>query len=152
MGLMDALKKEFCFYPLEGKDKQSVLTDLIEKFCAAYGFDEISRKHVEDAVFARETLCSTGLENGIAIPHAKLDFIKNTLVALAVSRNDIDFGAPDGKTTKVFFLVLGSTDKPSEHVQVLSQIAKLAKNTSLIKAIRNVGSSQELSSLVLQEN
>ena len=149
MGLTEALKKEYCFYPIRGNDKESVLNDLISRFASAYGFDEDETADIRKAVFDREALCSTGLENGIAIPHAKLDFISETVVALGVGENDIDYGSADGNRTGIYFLVLGTSANPSEHVMVLSQIAKLAKSTSLLKAIRNARSSEEIAALVL---
>lgn len=148
MGLMEALKKEYCFYPLEGTTKEEILSDLVSKFSAAYGFDEQKEKEVLNAVLKREALCSTGLEDGVAIPHAKLGFIKNAVVSLAVSAEPIDFGSTDGSRTSVFFLVLGSEENPSEHVQVLSQIAKLTRNTSILNMIKRTRSSEELGSLL----
>lgn len=149
MGLTEALKKEYCFYPIEGDTKREVLEDLISKFVSEYGFSEEEEDAIMKAVFDRESLCSTGLENGIAIPHAKLDFIKETVVALGVGEKDIDYGSADGSKTGIYFLVLGTSSNPSEHVMVLAQIARLAKSTSLLKALRNARSSEEIADLVL---
>ena len=149
MGLTEALKREFCFYPIKGDDKQSVLDDLTSRFASEYGCDEDEEATIRKAVFDREALCSTGLENGIAIPHAKLDSIKETVVALGVGEKDIDFGSADGSRTGIYFLVLGSAANPSEHVMVLAQIARLAKSTALLKAIRNARSGEEIADLVL---
>ena len=123
MSLTDSLKKEFCFCPLKGRSKEEVLSNLLSSFASAYGMSEEEEKEALDAVMKREALGSTGLEHGVAIPHAKVDFIHKPVVAIAVGENEIDFSSADGKPTKVYFLVLGSDEHPSEHVQVLSQIA-----------------------------
>ena len=149
MGLTEALKREFCFYPIKGDDKQTVLDNLISRFVSEYGCDEDEEAEIRKAVFDREELCSTGLENGIAIPHAKLDSFKQTVVALGVGEKDIDYGSSDGSKTGIYFLVLGSAANPSDHVMVLAQIAKLAKSTALLKAIRNAKSGKEIADLVL---
>ncbi len=144
MSLTDSLKKEYCFCPLKGKTKNEVLTNLIADFSSAYGLDKEQENKVLDAVLKRESLGSTGLEHGIAIPHAKVDFIHEPVVALAVGENEIDFSASDGKPTQVYFLVLGSDEHPSEHVQVLSQIAQISRNSTLLRMIRSAKNRDDL--------
>ena len=100
-----------------------------------------------DAVLKRESLGSTGLEHGVAIPHAKVSFIHKPVVALAVGENDVDFSSADGKPTRVYFLVLGSDEHPSEHVQVLSQIAQVVKNTTMLNMMRNARTKDDLISI-----
>ena len=106
--------------------------------------EECTHTWVLDAVLKRESLGSTGLEHGIAIPHAKVDFIHEPVVALAVGENEIDFSASDGKPTQVYFLVLGSDEHPSEHVQVLSQIAQISRNSTLLRMIRSAKNRDDL--------
>lgn len=147
MSLTDSLKKEFCFCPLKGRSKEEVLSNLLSSFASAYGMSEEEEKKALDAVMKREALGSTGLEHGVAIPHAKVDFIHKPVVAIAVGENEIDFSSADGKPTKVYFLVLGSDEHPSEHVQVLSQIAQIARNSTLLNMIRNSRNKDELASI-----
>lgn len=129
MGLLDSLKKEYCFYPVVGDDKHSVLSDLVSKFSSVLGYDGKREEEMLSAVEKRETLGSTGLEQGVAIPHAKMASLEKPLVAVGVLEKEIDYGSVDGKATKVLFLVLGSDEYPNEHVQVLAEIAKLVKNS-----------------------
>ena len=147
MSLTDSLKKEYCFCPLKGSHKAEVLTNLIADFAAAYGLDESQEREALDAVLKRESLGSTGLEHGVAIPHAKVSFIHKPVVALAVGENDVDFSSADGKPTRVYFLVLGSDEHPSEHVQVLSQIAQVVKNTTMLNMMRNARTKDDLISI-----
>ncbi len=147
MSLTDSLKKEYCFCPLEGENKMELLENLVHEFSIAYGLDEDQEKSALNAVLEREKLGSTGLENGVAIPHAKVDFIKEPVVSLAVGRKEIDFDSADGKPTSVYFLVFGSPDHPSEHVQVLSQIAQVVKNSTMMRLIKNSKSQEDLISV-----
>ena len=147
MSLTDSLKKEFCFCPLKGKSKEEVLTNLVSSFASAYGLSSDEEKKALDAVMKREELGSTGLEHGVAIPHAKVDFIHKPVVALAVGDEDVDFSSADGKPTRVYFLVLGSNEYPSEHVQVLSQIAQIVKNSTLLNMIKGARSKEDLAAI-----
>lgn len=150
MGLLDSLKKEYCFYPVVGDDKHSVLSDLVSKFSSVLGYDGKREEEMLSAVERRETLGSTGLEQGVAIPHAKMASLEKPLVAVGVLEKEIDYGSVDGKATKVLFLVLGSDEYPNEHVQVLAEIAKLVKNSYFLTRILNVKSQKELQDLFFE--
>ena len=150
MGLLDSRKKEYCFYPVVGDDKHSVLSDLVSKFSSVLGYDGKREEEMLSAVEKRETLGSTGLEQGVAIPHAKMASLEKPLVAVGVLEKEIDYGSVDGKATKVLFLVLGSDEYPNEHVQVLAEIAKLVKNSYFLTRILNVKSQKELQDLFFE--
>ena len=144
MGLIESLKKEYCFCPVKGNDKQEVLSNFIKDFSIAANFDEAKETEILNAVFKREALGSTGLEEGVAIPHAKLSFIDKSVVAVGLGEKVIDYGSSDGKATNLYFLVLGSDENPSEHIQVLAQIAKLAKNHSVLRLLKSAKSGSDL--------
>ena len=147
MSLTDSLKKEYCFCPLKGDNKREVISNLMREFASAYGLSSEEEQATLNAVISRESLGSTGLEHGVAIPHAKVSFIHHPVVALAVGEKEIDFDSADGKPTNVYFLVLGSDEHPSEHVQVLSQIAQVARNATLLRMIKSAKNRDELISL-----
>ncbi len=144
MGLIESLRKEYCFCPVEGDDKQQVLSNLIRDFSIAAKLDGKKEEDILDAVMKREALGPTGLEEGVAIPHAKLPFIESSVVAVGLGRKEIDYGSADGKPTNLYFLVLGSDSNPSEHIQVLAQIAKLAKNPSVLRLLKSSKSGSDL--------
>ena len=133
-----------------GDDKHSVLSDLVSKFSSVLGYDGKREEEMLSAVEKRETLGSTGLEQGVAIPHAKMASLEKPLVAVGVLEKEIDYGSVDGKATKVLFLVLGSDEYPNEHVQVLAEIAKLVKNSYFLTRILNVKSQKELQDLFFE--
>ena len=144
MALSDSLKKEYCFYPVKGDNKKEVLEDLVTKFAERAGLDTDKKDEILSAVMKREALFSTGLEEGVAIPHAKLKSLEHTVAAVGVGEKEIDYGSADGKPTNVYFLVLGSEANPSDHVAVLSQIARLATSSATLRLIKTSRSETEL--------
>jgi PTS system nitrogen regulatory IIA component len=87
---------------------------------------------VESALKEREQLGSTSVGNGFAIPHCKLLNLGEIVVALARFDEGIDFGGSrNHDPVKFFFVVLSPPDQPAEHLQVLSQIARILKNPDL---------------------
>jgi mannitol/fructose-specific phosphotransferase system IIA component (Ntr-type) len=80
----------------------------------------------------REELGSTSVGNGFAIPHCKLATLDAIVVALARFTDGVDFGnSGKHEPVRFFFVVLSPPDQPTEHLQVLSQIARILKSTEL---------------------
>src|SRR5205823_13081022 len=83
----------------------------------------IARSIVFDSLFAREKLGSTGLGQGIAIPHGRIKGLDHALAAFVRPREPIPFDAPDGKPVGQVFVLLVPEHAPAEHLQLLSQLA-----------------------------
>lgn len=108
---------------------------------------------IERLVLARELVLPTGLPNGLAVPHARIDGLSKSCVIVGTSRWGIDFNASDGRPAQLIFMILTSPDQPEEQIQLLSLIAKsfmsapirqkamTAKTSTEFLAALNVGSS-----------
>jgi len=89
--------------------------------------------HPEDVLeklLQREKLGTTGIGNGFAIPHCKINGIQTSLVLLAVSRKGVDFGSLDGKPAHVIFLVVSPPNNPSSSLQILAAISHLIRGVA----------------------
>jgi PTS system nitrogen regulatory IIA component len=125
MQLGSLIRPELIFSDLPATDRSQVLRAFAERIAAAglaVSPDELYRKLCE-----REELSSTGIGAGIAIPHCKLDRLKQGLVAVAVVPEGVDFGAVDGQPVRVFFLVVSPSQAAAEHLQVLAAISRWVK-------------------------
>lgn len=91
-------------------------------------------KEIIEKLLQREALGSTALGEGIAIPHCKARGIKNPILMVGISRNGVNFEAPDGQPVKVFFLLITSPDDPSLNLQILALIAQLVKKSPELKS------------------
>lgn len=100
MALIDLIKKELIAVPLKAADKQGIITELIDLLDAQGALK--NRDDALSAVLQREALGSTGLEKGIAIPHAKTEAVKNLVLAIGVNSQGVEFQALDGKPSKIF--------------------------------------------------
>lgn len=100
-------------------------------------------KELFERLVQRESLGSTAIGEGVAVPHCKIKAVKTPIVMLAISRKGVEFHSLDGRPSHVFFLVVSSPDNPSLSLQILAAIAHLVrKANSLLKKIlgaRNVG-------------
>lgn len=95
----------------------------------------IARSEVFDSLFAREKLGSTGLGQGVAIPHGRAKGLKEAAGAFVRLRTPIPFDAPDGKPVQNLFVLLVPEQATDLHLQVLSELAQLFSNRQLREAL-----------------
>ena len=124
MNLLDVLDKDLVKVPLTRSDKQGIITELVEVVAKTKGYSTPQYEAILDAVLDRESLGSTGIGNGIAIPHAKTDVIEHVMMVVGISRFPVDFASPDGQKSRIFFLVLAPSSEASAHVELLASIAR----------------------------
>jgi mannitol/fructose-specific phosphotransferase system IIA component (Ntr-type) len=96
--------------------------------CEAEGLDA---QHVEKAVWSREEALSTGLGNGVALPHARIDGLRESLVGVGISRKGIDYDAQDGRPGNVIFLALTPGNDPTAQLQIGSEIARIFRDQTI---------------------
>jgi len=107
----------------------------------------IGEKEVDELVaklIERENLSTTGIGKGLAIPHASINSIDETVIALGVVPGGVDFGSVDGKPANLIFMIIGSQSVPRHHIQILAKIVRLCKNKELIDKVRNGTDTKEV--------
>ncbi|MBN2316951.1 MAG: PTS sugar transporter subunit IIA [Sedimentisphaerales bacterium] len=149
MALIDMIVEKVIKTPLVSKDKPDVLRELVQILKDAGEIDEFDKALT--AVQKREEQGSTGLEKGIAVPHAKTDAVSRLKLAIGIAPGGIDFDAMDKQPSKLFFLLLAPPGQAGPHVEALSEIAKLANSTSFCKALINADNAREVVDLMKGE-
>lgn len=129
---LKGLLKPSSVYITTACSKDEIIRELCAKTAAAHRLDQIA---LRVAVLAREETSSTGLVNGLAIPHARIS-IKEPLLMCAVSQQGIDFDSLDGKLSHIFFLLVTPQIMPELQLQLLSDIAKLFSDDELSRQVR----------------
>lgn len=132
--------------PLEGKDKESVITELVE-LLDANGL-LLDKSVVLEAVFTREQTRSTGIGSGIAIPHGKCKAVKELVMALGVAAEPIDFASVDGKPVTIVILLVSPADQTGPHIQALARISRLMLDEQFRQALETATSSDEVYELL----
>jgi PTS system nitrogen regulatory IIA component len=109
-------------------------------------------KDLYEKLVQRERLGSTGIGDGVAIPHCKMKGIEDPVLFLAVSKKGVNFYSADNKPSYVFFLVVSSPDNPSLNLQILAAIAHLVrKANSLLKKILEAENITEVLDIIQEE-
>ena len=140
MLLVELLAVDRIRVPLSARTKDAVLEELVE--LAASNHDASVRRAILAAVRERETVLSTGVGSGVAIPHGKTPIIDQLIVAAGVASVPIEYDALDGKPVELFFLLIGPESASGAHVKTLSRISRLLRREPLRNALRGATSAE----------
>jgi fructose-specific phosphotransferase system IIA component len=146
MVLTQILELQCVKVPLQGTDKESVITELVDLLDAGKLLTD--KNDVLQAVLSRESTRSTGIGSGIAIPHGKCKGIKDLVMAIGISRQGIDFQSIDGKPVHIIVLLVSPIDRTGPHIQALARISRLMLDEDFKNKLQNSKSSQELYDLI----
>lgn len=149
MALIDLIKPEVIKVPLESKSKEAVIRELLQLLVDSGRLDDFNRAY--EALLAREAKGSTGLEDGVAVPHAKTDTVSSLTLAMGIAPDGIDFQALDGKPSTLFFLMLAPPDQSGPHIEALSEIARLTQSKSFCRMLLRAKDGEEVAELLTEE-
>ena len=131
--LTDLIDRDAVLGALKANSKKKVLQDLAVPAARATGLPE---RQIFETVLQRERLGSTGIGNGIAIPHGKLSGVPRIVGAFARLEHSVDFDAIDGAPVDLVFMLLAPEDAGTDHLKALSRIARALRNEDRIARLR----------------
>jgi len=146
MKLSDFLRAEHIILQLHGTTKLEIIEELlgcINKLGLISDYDTALHD-----ILVRESSQSTGLENGIAIPHAKTQAAKKLCMVFGVKSEGVDFKTLDDKPAYLFFLVLSPLNTSGPHIQALALITRNLKEYEVREKIRKAASAREIIQII----
>jgi len=150
MKIMDYLNEEWVISDLKGTDKPSILKELsnvLVKPCQVASVEELLQ-----VLLDREKLGSTGIGEGIAIPHGRLKKLKKFFVSFGRSLKGVDFDSIDRKPSQLFFLVMAPENSAVDNLKLLGRIVTLLKEPSFKKRLMEAPSQKELFQVISEED
>lgn len=133
---------------LVSTEKVGVLAEMVDALIESGSLSGDLRQSVLTALIDRENLASTGLNDGIAIPHAKHPGIKKLTGLLARSREGIEYGSLDGQPAQLFFLLLSNQESQAHHLQALAYISKALRDDIFPKFLLRARDEKEMAELL----
>lgn len=146
MLLTDLLSLERVRIPLRARTKEQLLAELVE--VVSRGLPAAAAEAVLASVREREQVLSTGIGEGVAIPHGKTPVVEQLLMAAGVTDQPVDFDALDGEPVRLCFVLVGPDSAAGAHVRALSRISRLLRRAPLRDALRAAASPEEFLRLV----
>ena len=146
---VDILRPEAVLADLSGPSVQSVLAELAQPVAAAQGLDA---KRLLESLLAREKLGSTGVGDGVAIPHCKVPGLAQVAASFGRSLAGVDFRSLDGKPTHLFVALFAPERAGAEHLQALARVSRLLKRAPLRDALLAAADAAAMYSLIAEED
>jgi len=148
--IKDMLRENLILDNIEASDKMGVLREFAGLLKSA---DKIKdEEELVRVLLERELLGSTGIGDGVAIPHGKLHIIPEMIVAFGRSHKGVDYDSMDSKPVYLFFLLVTPEGMPGEHLRALARISRILKNPALRDSLRQASRREELLRLIYQED
>jgi fructose-specific phosphotransferase system IIA component len=129
MRFSDFLKPESIRFHLKAANKQEVIEKLVDVLVNTYKLTQ--RQEILNSVLERESLMSTGVGKGVAIPHGKVDAVREVIGSLAILNPGVDFGSPDGLPVQIVILLMASTKETGPHIRALAHISRVLQDKEI---------------------
>jgi len=144
--LSDFLKPEGVVMDINSKDKLAALHELVDHMITA----KIAKNRDElfNALAKRENLESTGIGEGIAIPHARTDAVEDLVLVFARSSVGVDFSAIDGKPSHIIFLIASPENKKSEYIMTLAKLSRLLRRPPVREQLLKAQASRDVLEII----
>lgn len=148
MNLLDIVHTKAIVPELSSSARDDVIRELVAALIKAGVLEESQTDDVINAVLERERKGSTGFGRGVAIPHVKLDSVKDMKAAIGISQNGIDFAALDKQPVYSVFLLISPADDPEQHLKAMEVIFKNLSNETFRRFLRQASSVGDVTTLL----
>ena len=150
MKITDFLSVQTVVPSLASREKNAVLQELSEGLVAHYR--NLDQQKVLDVLLERERISTTAIGEGVAIPHGKLPNVDRVLGVFARSLEGVDFASLDGAPTHLFFVLIAPENAAADHLKALARISRLLKDEAFRRRLLAGKNSQELYTLIAEED
>ncbi|MBI1977310.1 MAG: PTS sugar transporter subunit IIA [Candidatus Omnitrophica bacterium] len=149
MKISEVLDKRAIKIGLTSTSKEDVLKELVDLLAKVEDIGD--PKSILKALVERENLGSTGIGQGIAIPHGKTDKVSRLVAVLGISKTGVDFDALDGEPVYIFFLLVAPKETAGPHLKALAQISRLLRDSYFCQLLRKCDAPEQVFNLIKNE-
>lgn len=144
--LSELLTEDLVNPSLAATSKNEVILNMLDMLCSTGKV--LDRDAALQAIMDNEARMSTGMEHGIAIPHAKTDAVKELLAGVAVTRKKVDFESLDRKPARIFIMTLSPKGRTGPHIRFLAEVSQLLKDEKRRKQVLAAKNAKDLLSVL----
>lgn len=149
---MDFLSEKAVSADLKESDKEGVIRELVQLLIDGGEIENKSKEKLVKTILAREALGSTGIGQGVAIPHGKSDGVKKMIAAFGISAKGVNYDSLDGEPTYIFFLLIAPADTAGPHLKALARISRLLKDKFFRDSLRQTKDEKTIIKIIKEED
>jgi PTS system nitrogen regulatory IIA component len=150
MKIMDFLNEKAVIASLTATTKEGIIRELIEQLETAQAIRDTEK--LVKILLEREALGSTGIGQGVAIPHGKSESVKELVAAFGLSPKGVNFDSLDGEPVYIFFLLVAPEDSAGPHLKALARISRLLKDKYFRDTLRAAKDEKTILKIIKQED
>jgi len=150
MKIMDFLNEKAVAANMKAQDKEGVMRELVDLLYKAGAIKD--KEELVSALLAREALGSTGIGQGIGIPHGKSGKVKELVAAFGLSRKGVKFDSLDGEPVYIFFLLVAPEESAGPHLKALARISRFLKDKYFRDLLKAAKDEKEIIKIIREED
>lgn len=136
MKLLDFVASEAILVDLEAAGKEEAIREIVASLCQAGRLKVADQESVSRAILNREQLGSTGIGQGVAVPHTRHPTVDRLVATVALSRGGVEFAALDNEPVYILFLLISPPNQPGDHLRALENISRHLKDERFVSFLR----------------
>lgn len=136
MKLSDFVVRDAIVVDLQAVGKEDAIREIVRSLQKAGRLNEGDLDSVSRAILGREELGSTGIGQGVAVPHTRHPTVDRLIGTVALSKSGVDFAALDGEPVDIFFLLISPPNQPGDHLRALENISRHLKDERFVNFLR----------------
>ncbi len=144
MKLLDFVVRDSVIVDLQATGKEEAIREMVGSLNRAGKLANDDLESVIRAILGREELGSTGIGQGVAVPHTRHQTLHRLIGTVALSRRGVDFAALDGELVDIFFLLVSPQNQPGDHLRALENISRHLKDERFVSFLRQARSREEV--------
>ena len=152
MNIMGFLDERAVSTEIKAQTKEDVIRELVSLLVRAGAIKDKDVNKLIQILLKRESLGSTGIGQGVGIPHGKSDCVDRLVAAFGVSRSGMNFDSLDGEPVHLFFLLVAPEDSAGPHLKALARISRLLKDKHFRDSLRNARDEKLLVKIIREED
>lgn len=152
MKITDFLREKAISVDILSKDKEGVIRELVHLLVKAGELKPSDEEKIVPILLARESLGSTGIGQGVGIPHGKSNLVRELVGAFGLSRQGVGFDSLDGEPVHIFFLLIAPEDSAGPHLKALARISRLLKDRFFREGLKEAKDEKQVLRIIQQED
>lgn len=143
INILDYLDKDSVIIELKQKNKKSILTAFIDHLIQKKKIPKNSKNEVIKALIQREEMGSTAIGGNIALPHARVTFVKDILICVGISSKGVNFDSLDQEPVNIIMLLISHQKEAGLHLKMLAFLARVLRDKYFVQQLKNVETSED---------
>ena len=152
MKITDFLRDKAITVDLAANNKEGVIREMVSLLVRAGEIKTSDEAKLVPVLLAREALGSTGIGQGVGIPHGKSNTVRQLVGAFGVSRSGVNFDSLDGEPVHIFFLLVAPEDSAGPHLKALARISRLLKDRFFRESLKEAKDEKQVTKIIQQED